>query len=269
MTTRQIGLILAVAIGWSAPGLGGSAVAQDAKAPLAVPAPVPAVKPPAAGAPAAPAPGATAPAAGVGQSWTGQVLPGDTKGAKVFDEKQIAAIKVVSDYFKALKNLNGAFEQANPDGKKLHGKFYMKSPGKFRFDYALPSKQIIISDGTQLAIQDTDVNSDDRIELDRTPFRVLLKQDVDLMRDSTIEEVDAADDLIVMALRDKSPDVSGKIKLYVATKPAVELKEWVTTDPQNLDTRVVVSSLDAAKDLDAKLFVVKSLSTASAPATKN
>ncbi len=83
--------------------------------------------------------------------------------------------------------------QTNADGKSMRGKLYFKRPGRFRFDYARPSRMVIISDGTQLAIQDSDVNSDDRIELDQTPFRVLLRQDVDLVRDARILEVQEVD----------------------------------------------------------------------------
>ncbi len=47
----------------------------------------------------------------------------------------------------------------------------------------------------------------------------------------------------MLALRDKSPDAPGKIKLFMTTKPQVELKEWLTTDAQGIDTRVELSEL--------------------------
>ena len=40
-----------------------------------------------------------------------------------------------------------------------------------------------------MAIQDLDLKTDERIELDYTPFRVLLRKDVDLLRDARILEV--------------------------------------------------------------------------------
>ncbi len=92
----------------------------------------------------------------------------------------------------------------------MKGKFLVKRPGRFRFDYALPSKQVIISDGTNLAIQDLDLNNEDRVALDQTPFRLLLRKDVDLIRDANITEVQEADDMIVLALRDKSPDAPAR-----------------------------------------------------------
>jgi outer membrane lipoprotein-sorting protein len=142
----------------------------------------------------------------------------------------------------------------------MKGKFYIKRPGRFRFDYALPSKQIVISDGEYLAIQDLDLNNEDRVALDQTPFRLLLRKDVDIARDAKIVELHEAEDLIVLALQDKSPDAPGRIKLFISTQPVLEIKEWVTTDAQGVDTRVEVSQLVKGEDLDGKLFKIEPVS---------
>ena len=99
---------------------------------------------------------------------------------------------------------------------------------------------MIVSDGEYLAIQDLDLNNEDRVALDQTPFRLLMRKDVDLIRDAKILDVQEAEDLIVLTVQDKSPDAPGRIKLFLATKPGVEIKEWVTTDAQGLETRVEV-----------------------------
>jgi outer membrane lipoprotein-sorting protein len=198
------------------------------------------------------------------QGWSTSTQPqvmaqaGATQG-KTLDDKQMQAIKTVTGYFNALTNLRAQFLQTNPDGKKLKGKLAVKRPGRFRFDYNLPSRQVVTSDGKYLAIQDLDIKTDDRYELDRTPFRLLLKSEVDLLRDANIFDVQVADDLIVLTLQDKSPDTPGRIKLFLATKPTLELKEWVTTDAQNLETRVELSNHDVKEDLDVKLFEIRSV----------
>ena len=172
----------------------------------------------------------------------------------VLDEKQTATLKDVSKYFNDLKQLKGAFNQTNADGKKLRGKFYIKQPGKFRFDYGSGSKMIIVSDGKYLSIQDLDLKTDSNWELDRTPFRLLLRKDVDLMRDAAILEVQDVDDLIIISVQDKSPDTPGRIKLFLAKKPALELKEWVTTDAQGIDTRIEIGDLNRTEEIASDLF---------------
>ncbi len=225
------------------------ALAQEAKKPTAAPVPAPV--------PAAPA--APSSAGATGQAWPAQVQSGTGTDARVFDANQVASIKKITDYFSALNNLKSTFQQINPDGKRMRGKLAVKRPGRFRFDYNLPSKQIVISNGKELAIQDLDGNADDRYELDNTPFRMLLKKDVDLLRDARILDVHEAEDLIIITVMDKSPDVSGKIKLFFSTKPALELKEWVTTDAQNLETRVELSAINRTDEIEAAVFDIKSV----------
>jgi outer membrane lipoprotein-sorting protein len=152
-------------------------------------------------------------------------------------------------------DMKGSFVQIGADNKRARGKFYVKRPGKFRFEYNLPSKQLIVSDGTYMAIQDLDLKTDDRYGLDQTPFRVVLRKDVDLLRDARILEVGENEDRIVLALQDKSPDTPGRIKLFLLKKPTLELKEWITTDSQGLDTRVELNDFAKVENLDPKLFV--------------
>ena len=239
------------------------APAASAPAPAAT-SPATAAPAPAAGTAGSPPPAATpavavpAPGASSGSAWNAEVAPDGKSGLKL-DDAQTAIVKKVSDYFGKLGSLKGAFVQTGADKKRMKGKFYLKRPGQFRFDYSLPSKQIIVSDGEYLAIQDLDLNNEDRVELDKTPFRLLLRKDVDLIRDAKILEVQSAEDLIVVALRDNSPDTPGTIKLFLSTAPDLELKEWQTIDAQGQETQVQVSELVKGSELDAALFKIQAL----------
>ncbi len=188
-------------------------------------------------------------------NWNQTVTKDSDTAGQEFDAKQINLIQKVSAYFNQLGDMKGNFVQLSADNRRLRGKFYLKRPSQFRFEYNLPSKQIVISDGKYLSIQDLDLRTDDRWGIDQTPFRVLLRKDVDLLRDAKILEVGEADDKIFIALQDKSPDTVGKIKLFLLKGPSVELKEWITTDAQGLDTRVELQDFAKADNLDPKLFV--------------
>jgi outer membrane lipoprotein-sorting protein len=187
-------------------------------------------------------------------TWNATTAKAPGTGGLVLDEKQTAAVKDVSKYFNDLKQLKGSFQQRNADGKTLRGKFFIKQPGKFRFDYGSGSKMIIVSDGKMLSIQDLDLKTDNSWELDRTPFRLLLRKDVDLLRDALVLEAQDAEDLIIVTLQDKNPDTVGKIKLFLVRKPALELKEWVTTDPQGIDTRIEIADLNKTDEIAADTF---------------
>lgn len=201
-----------------------------------------------------------APAANAaGSGWSAEVAS-DGSSSITLDENQTKMIEKVNSYFNNMSTLQGRFVQTGDDGEVMKGKFMMKRPGMFRFDYSRPSRQVIISDGTYLAIQDHDLNNEDRVALDQTPFRVLLRSDVDLLRDALITEVQENDTSLLLALRDKSPDTPGRIRLVLekSTGADLELKEWITTDAQGLDTRVEVGNIERDNEIDASKFVIKS-----------
>ncbi len=205
----------------------------------------------------APVPATPPGAAAAGSAWNAEVAPAEAGEGITLDARQPDIVNKVSDYFKALSTLQGRFVQTGSDNKRMRGKFYVQRPGRFRFDYARPSRQIVVSDGRYLAIQDLDLNNEDRVALDQTPFRLLLRSDVNLVRDARIMEVQESDDMIILGLEDKDPDSPGQIRLFLATKPDLELKEWVTRDAQGLKTRVQVSDLAKSVELDANLFKIK------------
>ncbi|MEZ5857228.1 MAG: outer-membrane lipoprotein carrier protein LolA [Hyphomicrobiaceae bacterium] len=193
-----------------------------------------------------------------GPNWNPKVNVAPAVAGITLDPQQVEIVNKVNGYFNKLDKLKGAFVQTSPDKKRLKGKFYLLKPGRIRFEYSLPSRQLVVSDGHQIAIQDLDINTDDRVMVDQTPFRVLLRKDVDLLRDARILEVQEADDLLIVALQDKGQDSNGKIRLFLAKTPTLELKEWVTTDNQGLDTRVEVSNLDHEARVEPVLFKITS-----------
>jgi outer membrane lipoprotein-sorting protein len=192
-------------------------------------------------------------------SWTQTVNKEAAISGEELDKRQVELIRKVTAYFNQLTEIKGLFVQTSADNKRVRGKFYVQRPGRFRFDYGPPSRLVILSDGQYMAIQDLDLKTDDRVELDRTPFRVLLRKDVDLLRDANILEVKEVDDVIVLSLQDKSPDTPGRIKLFLAKGPNLELREWVTTDSQGLDTRIELTEVNKAEALDPALFKATNL----------
>lgn len=217
--------------------LGGSSTWQTdidknkpAPAPQAAPATVP-----------APADTATTPAPGVDPSSD--------------EDVKIASIQKINDFFNNLTYMEGAFLQTDSSNDQTKGKFYVKRPGRIRFDYDSPSNLRIVSDGKWLSIEDPDLSTYDRYPLENTPFRMLLKNKVDLTEDADIIDFFKGDDLIIVTLVDKSQTDAGKIKLSFST-PDTKLKEWVITDQQGLDTRIEVADLVFGKEIGPGFFVV-------------
>jgi outer membrane lipoprotein-sorting protein len=194
-------------------------------------------------------------AAGVAQSKTPEWTTVTTEATGELDAKQAQIVKRLTAYFNQMGDSKGEFIQTSADGKRLRGKIYIKRPSQFRFEYNRPSRQLIISDGTNMSVQDLDLKTDDRWGLDQTPFRIVLRKDVDLMRDAKILEVGESDSRYYITLMDKTPDARGRLKMFFLKQPSVELKEWITVDSQDQATRVELTEFVRAENLEASMFV--------------
>jgi outer membrane lipoprotein-sorting protein len=246
-----------------------------AAAPAAQPQPAPAAPAPAPAEPPAPttqaAPAAQAPAGQppapaqqnqaaapqpnpLGAGWSTKFGLGSPESSEFKGTpEQIAVIQKLNVYFNEMTNLEGSFLQTDADDKRKKGKFFIERPGKLRFDYSLPSKQKIISDGKYLALEDHDLNTTDRYPIESTPFRLLLAKDVDLLRDARIFALDVGQDVAVITLEDKASDSGGQIRLFFDW-PQVQLREWMISDPQGLNTRIQVADVQLNKTVDPKTF---------------
>jgi outer membrane lipoprotein-sorting protein len=151
---------------------------------------------------------------------------------------QSSLVQKVNTFFNSITNLQGTFEQVDSNNKQTTGRFYVQRPGRIRFDYAPPSPLRIIADGHSLAIEDSDLRTVEKYPLKSTPFRLLLVDEVDLDRDARIVSVDQSSGELSITIEDKSGEAPGQIRLYFKDGSELQLKQWVITDGQGLDTRV-------------------------------
>ncbi|MEC9368636.1 MAG: outer-membrane lipoprotein carrier protein LolA [Pseudomonadota bacterium] len=211
-------------------------------------------------APAEAAPAAAQPGA-LGIGWSTQVTPAAPKepgGDIVLTPEQTEIVSKINDYFNGVVYLQGRFNQINADGTTTHGKFYVRRPGRLRFDYAAPSKLRIVADGRNLSIEDHDLKTVDQFPLESTPFRLLLEKDVNLLRDAKITTVARQDDYVAVVMEDKKEGSQGRLQLFFTAKD-YQLLEWVISDPQGLDTRIQVSNLEQGKEVAEDFFKASGL----------
>ncbi len=58
--------------------------------------------------------------------------------ANFLDPIQLEAVNAVNQYLNNIEHLEGDFIQINPDNSISDGRFYIRRPGRFRFDYTNP-----------------------------------------------------------------------------------------------------------------------------------
>jgi len=185
-------------------------------------------------------------------AWDAVVRGAPSRSGQQLSSRDAQLVQRVNAYFNQLSMLEGSFLQTASDGKQQRGMLHIKRPGRFRFEFAPPNRVVIISDGTQMAIQDYNLKTDDRKELQRTPLRALLGANVDLMRDTHLLDIREAADALLIEFRDDSAEV-GSVTLLLATKP-MQLKGWSVRDNQNLVTKIDVLEIKTVDRIDDRLF---------------
>ena len=91
--------------------------------------------------------------------------------------------------------------------------------------------------------------------LSKTPLRYLLADHVDLTSDKVVSDVREEPDLIAIVIVEKTAFVDGKLTLIFDRK-TFELRQWIVTDAQGLNTSVAIYNVATGKQPDPGLFKI-------------
>jgi outer membrane lipoprotein-sorting protein len=172
-----------------------------------------------------------------------------------FSASQQEALWNITAYFNRFKTMEGDFIQFGPRGEQSEGVFFISRPGKIRFQYKPPVKLDVISDGKNVSILNTRTMTQDFYPLGKTPLRYLLADNIDLLSPGLVDEVREEADLIAVVIVEKSKLVGGKLTL-VFDRASYDLKQWIVTDAQGLNTSVAVYNVTTGKRSSADLFKI-------------
>jgi outer membrane lipoprotein-sorting protein len=129
-------------------------------------------------------------------------------------------------------------------------------PGRVRFDYNSPSPVELIADGKSVAVRDRNLASQDLYPISQTPLRFLLADRIDLLRDTNLVAV-YGDNIFLTVVLEEKQIVSGNYKVMLMFDAQnLQLKQWVVTDPQGMDTTVAVYNLDTKSTPDPGMFKI-------------
>jgi len=166
------------------------------------------------------------------------------------------AVERLNTYFNGFSTLQGDFIQFAADGRRFEGKLYIQRPGKMRFEYRPPVTMEVIADGTSVAIRDKKLATQDLYSIGQTPLKFLLKEQMDLAKDSTVTGVSTKGDILSVKIEDRST-LGGTSKITLNFDLAAnELRQWVVIDPQGYETSVSLYNLDTQRRPDQKNFVI-------------
>lgn len=172
----------------------------------------------------------------------------------VFD--QATALEGVNAWLNGIETYQARFDQVAPDGSASGGTLYMRRPGRLRFEYDAPTPLLVVADGTTVAVEDSQLNTVDRVPLGATPLWWILKEDVNLAEDAQINDVWIEDNRLYISAQDRDDEMDG-LALFVFNPESYALEEWFVRDSLGYTTRIILSDPQRDMALNPRLFVLE------------
>ncbi|MBX3508273.1 LolA family protein [Parvibaculum sp.] len=171
------------------------------------------------------------------------------------DASDAQAVADASAYLSALDSMQGDFLQVGPDGSVTEGKFYLRRPGRLRFEYNPPENLLVVADGTWVAVKDSAAPAQ-RYPIASTPLGLILAQNVDLTKSARVLKVENQPGALLITIADRTGEAPGQITL-IFDQPRMQLRQWVVTDAQGLQTTVALRNVQTGIRADNSLFVLR------------
>ncbi len=164
------------------------------------------------------------------------------------------SLNEISKYLNGLNSAKGAFTQVNPDGTLSKGTFYIKRPGRMRFEYAAPNDALVIAGQSRLAIFDGRSNAGpQQYPLHKTPLHIILKKNVNLNASGMVTAHQHDGTSTSITAQDPEHPNYGNVKLVFTDKPT-ELRQWIVTDESGQKTTVILGELNKKANIPGRLF---------------
>lgn len=171
--------------------------------------------------------------------------------AKAQNARELARVNA---YLNSLDLAQGDFVQIAPNGETSDGKFYIRRPGRIRFEYTPPNPTLVVSDGVWVVVFDLRTCDQQTAPLSETPLDLLLRERVDLSAEGAVRNIEkSGGQLRVTAINPDDPD-QGAITLIFNDNP-LELRQWVVTDAQGRATTVILNSMQRGVSADTSQFL--------------
>ncbi|WP_037280906.1 LolA family protein [Rubellimicrobium mesophilum] len=169
---------------------------------------------------------------------------------------QQLSLQEISDYLNSLQTATGGFTQVNADGSLSEGTFYIKRPGRVRFEYADDSG-LFVAGGGQVAVFDAASNEGpQRFPLSETPLSIILADNVNLGRAGMVTGATSDGTTTTVTAQDPQHPDYGSIQLVFTAAP-VELRQWVITDSGGSQTTVILNDMRTGVQIGDRAFNIQ------------
>lgn len=169
------------------------------------------------------------------------------------DEKQ-RTLQALRDHYGRAPTMSGEFLQFGPKGEQSGGTFFIKRPGKVRFDYEDPSPVEVVSNGLAVMVVNNKLKTFDSYPLKNTPLKLLLDDELKF-DEKSILDVRRDEDVTTVVLGDKQ--IFGNSIITLLFDPETfDLKQWTIKDAQGKETSVMVFNVQDNVKLSNRMFQI-------------
>ena len=171
-------------------------------------------------------------------------------------EKQIdtKAIDRAEKYLQDMKTAQARFVQTTHNGAQLVGTFYLKRPGKLRFEYDPPMEDFIVADGVFIYFYDAVLEEQTNAPIQSTLANFFLRKNFAFGDDLMVKDAKYAAGLLQIKVVQADDQDAGSITFAFGEKP-FELKKWRVVDGQGMITEVELFYLKTGMKHASDLFV--------------
>lgn len=174
--------------------------------------------------------------------------------ASMNEAERAETLAAINAALNDIDTLQARFVQTAPDRSSTTGTLSVRRPGRLRFEYD-DAPMLIVSDGSTVAVRDTDLETTDRVPLRSTPLWWILAEDVDIGRDAIVRDVWEQDGFVYVGIEDRDEEVQGSA-LFLFDADTYQLSQWYVTDATEMTTRIGLEDVETGVSLDPRLFVL-------------
>lgn len=182
-------------------------------------------------------------------------LPARAQAALSAEDR--AALQQAQTYLQSMASVEGDFIETGSGGQRRNGRFWLRRPGRMRFEYANPAGLLVVSDGSNVMRYDPRLEVFRQVPLGQTPLSVFLAREVRLDQGVRIDRINRmASGAFAVTARDARRPNDGYVILAFAGSP-MRLQEWTVVDAQGVSTRTQLTRLQPASSLPNSLFQLR------------
>lgn len=165
-----------------------------------------------------------------------------------------ADIARVEQYLSNLTTITADFSQTDANGGLSEGKFYLKRPGKMRWQYAPPTPILLVSDGKVIVYYDAELDQVNYVPMDETLAGFLAQPVIKLNSETTKLTAFEAEDGIIRAtvIQKEKPDEGGLTLEFTDTP--LQLRQMVIRDAAGQQTFIQLQNAQYGQKLPDNLF---------------